>query len=919
MGMINLMTSVAKESKKIIKTKGVKFIKSFDGIDEYQLDNGLKIILKSNKDTPLFSWQVWYKVGSRNEQANYTGIAHYLEHMMFKGTEIFAKGEIAQSIQLRGGVFNAFTGDDYTAYYENFSPENLELAIKIESDRMQNSRLDPEEINLERTVIVSELEGNKNNPNSILYENLRSTAFKVHPYRNPIIGWRHDLENIDAKVMREFYETYYYPNNAVAILVGNFDEELALELISKYFSQYKPKDTHLPKVAFEPEQKSEKKLIIKNGGYSKMLGIAFHIPAFTHEDSPALSLISDIVFSGMSSRLYPKLVDSGLAVRVSGVAESSIDPGIFRIMITLNQDADIEEVENIIMLELDAIKEEIKDEELKLAIAKEEAAFVYQKDGPHEEAMQIGYFEAISNDWTRYVTWLDDIKKVTVKDIQEVAKKYFKPENKTVVHLLPEKFTEALAQESLEPRTQNSERIGEANYGAGVVEPLSPKKLDKLLKITKPKYSKKHKFETINLDFRVFENNGTSIYFREDHSIPLVYMNAYFYAGSINDGEKYGLAKLTNDMLSRGSTAKSKYEISMLTDLYGADISFATGREMTRIHLSTIADNFEKVVDLLDEILTEPAFSQVELDRLKENTIAKLKQEEDYPQRIAARETARLIYPEEHPYYILSVEQRIKSIKSVTLDEIKEFYKKHYNSNNLYISVVGDLSEEKVLSLKAKLFDSWNTDSLTKGGNTKPVIPLVEPKEAQEKRVLKSDKTQTEIILSHAGKLDRGDPDYYALLIANYALGGSALSSRLGTAVRDESGYVYNIRSSFDATLGAGVYKITLGCNPNNVDNAIKLTKKVIEDFLKEGINETELEVTKSYLTGSFAARTLASNEDIADTFSQIQVYGLGPDYIKTYEDRINSITLKEVREAAKKYIHPDLFNIVVVGPSTND
>lgn len=904
-------STMAKKSTDIIKVKGTKFIKSFAGIDEYQLDNGLKVLLKPNEKTPLFSWQVWYKVGSRNESPNYTGIAHYLEHIMFKGTDTFQKGEIAQSIQLRGGVFNAFTGDDYTAYYENFSPENLELAIKIESDRMQSSRLDAEEIDLERSVIVSELEGNKNNPHSILYENLRATAFKVHTYRNPIIGWREDLDNIDAKVMREFYETYYYPNNAVAILVGNFDPELALELISKYFSKYKPKDKELPKVPVEPEQKAEKKLVIKNGGHNKILGMAFHVPEFNHADSPALSLVSDIVFSGMSSRLYPKLVDAGLATGVSGLAESSIDPSLFRIIVTLNPEADINEVEKIVLEELDAIKTNVTEEEVKLAQAKEEASFIYQTDGPHDEAMQIGYFEAISSDWTRYATWIDDIKKVKAEDIQNLAKKYFIPSNKTVVHLLPEETSSNLvAQEEVK---ELPEKV-EANYGAGTVEPLSPKQLDRLLKITEPKYSKKHKFDTIDLQFKNIAIDGGSLYFREDHNIPLVYMNAYFYAGSFNDGEKYGLAKLTNDMLARGSEAKNKYEISMLTDLYGADIAFATGREMTRIHLSSITANLDKVVDLLDEILKKPAFSEVELERLKATTIARLKQEEDYPQRVAARETSRIIYPEDHPYYIPSVEERIKSIQSISLDEIKAFYKKYYNANNLYISIVGDTSEEKAMSIKEKLFATWNDKS--ESGNLKPQIKVVERKKAVDKVISKPNKTQTEIILAHAGEIDRAHPDYYALLIANYAMGGSALSSRLGTAVRDEHGYVYNIRSSFDATLGAGAFKVVLGCNPKNVENAIKLTKEVIADFLKEGMNETELKVTKSYLTGSFAARTLASNEDITDTFSQMQVYGLGDDYIKTYEARINAITLEQVREAAKKYIHPELLNSVIVGPS---
>ena len=368
-------------------------------------------------------------------------------------------------------------------------------------------------------------------------------------------------------------------------------------------------------------------------------------------------------------------------------------------------------------------------------------------------------------------------------------------------------------------------------------------------------------------------------------------------------------------MLGRGSKSKDKYEISKLTDIYGADLSFSTGREMTRVHLSTISKNLDAVVEILDEILQEPAFSELELERLKSNTIARLKQEEDYPQKIAAREISRIIYPENHPYYVLSVEDRIKAIESISIVEIKEFYKKYYNPNTLYVAVVGDLDKEKALAVKERLFANWNNVELDSNSNVKPEIANVSVKEPVERVINKPDKTQTEIILAHSGEIDRSHPDYYALLLANYALGGSALSSRLGTAVRDESGFVYNIRSSFEATLGAGAFKVTLGCNPKNVEAAITLTKKVIADFLKEGISETELEVTKSYFTGSFAVRTLASNQDITETFSQMQVYELGSDYIKTYADRINSISLEQVREAARKYLHPDKLNTVIVGP----
>ncbi len=913
--MMNTAVLSAKESNNI-NIKGVKFIKSFAGISEYQLDNGLKILLKPNTDVPLLSWQVWYKVGSRNEPLNLTGIAHYLEHIMFKGTQTFAKGEIAQVIQLKGGVFNAFTSDDYTAYFENFAPDQLELAIKIESDRMQNSRLNAEEINLERSVIVSELEGNRNDPNNILYETLRATAYQVHTYRNPVIGWRDDLENINAENMREFYENYYYPDNATAILVGNFDSSVALNLIQKYFGKYKPKKNiraHAPK---EPEQIGTKKVVIKNGGAVKLLGIAFHIPEFAHADIPALSIIGDVVFSGMTSHLYPKLVDTGLVSGISGLAEPSRDPGLFRIIANINDEADIEKVEQIIYQEIEAVKKGITEEDLKLAKAREEASFIYQQDGVYDEGLQIGYFESICNDWTKYATWVNEINAVTNEDVMRVAKKYFTETNKTVVYLLPEEANNSLLkpEKLLDIELTNTTPDTEAHYGSATVDPINPDKLKQLMKISQPKYSKGIKYSKLDLNFKELDSAmpGVKILHRQDHSIPIIYMNAYVYGGSVNNGDDLGLAYFTSKMLSRGTKAKDKYEIARLLDLYGADISFESGVETGRIHVSTLTKYVPEVFGILKEMISEPRFDTTELDRLKVQTIAQIKQEDDFPRKIAKREMKRAVYPKRHPYYSYSISERVSAIQKITIDDLKQFYKANYNTNNILVSVVGDIDTAKTQELTLSTFKDWNAGGQ---GNQPPVIPNVELKGPIEEIIAKADKTQTEIVMGHACHIDRMNPDFFPLLIANQALGGSSLSSRLGTVVRDENGLVYNVRTSFSATLGAGEFEVVLGCNPKNTTKAIELTKKVIGDFLKAGINATELEITKSYLIGSFGPRTLASNEAIVDTLSQLQLYKLGNDYIKTYEDRINAITLEDVNRVARKYIHPDKLNVVIVGP----
>lgn len=890
-----------------------KFVKSSHGLDEYILDNGLKILLKQDPNAPLISFQVWYRVGSRNELGNETGIAHYLEHMMFKGTKNFKKGEIAQAIQLKGGIFNAFTSYDYTAYYENFAPENLELAIKIESDRMRNSRLSQKEIDLERSVIISELEGGENYPSTLLGNQLRATAFQKHPYHNPIIGWKNDLFNINEELMKKFYDKYYAPNNSFIMLAGNFDKELALDLIDKYFGPYKANKTTHHQIADEPKQKESRRTTLYYPGQIQLLSLAFHIPEFSHPDLKALNIIDELLFNGTTSRLYKKLVDTGLAVDVNGYAESNRDPALYKIVINLSPEADVTEIEKIVNAELEDIKTNLSKEELAIARARVESSEIYQRDGVYDEALQIAYFEVITGDWEKYFTWYEDLKKIKASDIKKIAKKYFKPDNKTVAVLLPEKASDSLS--STKPKKSKSPEGDKQFYGSAVVEPLDSAKLERLLEITAPKYSKNKINTNYELDLKELKLDkypNTRLVYKKDESLPLVFMKMSLFAGSSLDGSKPGLAYMVSEMLDRGTKSKDKFKIAEILELLGAEIEFETGRETTSIEVSSLKKNLNKVMSLFTEMISEPAFSEIELEKLKKELIETAKQQDEYPSRLAKRELMKMIYPKDHVYYSYNTVEKVKAIESVTITDIKNFYKSHYALESLNISTVGDLSETEARSLISKYLSAWDR----KIEVIRPSTKKVNLKEPKKKHILKESKQQSEAFIGHVGEISRNNPDFYPLFIANFILGGSPLSSKLGTKVRDENGLVYNIRSSFSSGITPGPFYITLGANPENVEKAINLAKETVAEFLKTGITETELKATKSFLTGSFAVRNLSSNDDIAEVAKQILVYDLDLDYPENYSEIINSISLDQVNAAARKYIHPEKFSVVIVGPS---
>ena len=271
-----------------------------------------------------------------------------------------------------------------------------------------------------------------------------------------------------------------------------------------------------------------------------------------------------------------------------------------------------------------------------------------------------------------------------------------------------------------------------------------------------------------------------------------------------------------------------------------------------------------------------------------------------------------MIYPKGHVYYSYNSSEKVKAIQSINIEDVKNFYKKYFSLKSLNISVVGDISESDAKALIPKYFSAWDKDLEV----VKPALKKVNLKDSKHKHINKEAKQQSEAFIGHVGEISRNHPDFYPLFLANFALGGSPLSSKLGTKVRDENGLVYNIRSSFSAGVTPGPFYITLGANPENVEKAISLAKEAVTEFLKNGITETELEATKSFLTGSFAVRNLSSNDDIAEVAKQILVYDLDLDYPENYSEIIDSISLEQVNEAARKYIHPDKFSVVTVGPS---
>ena len=886
--------TTAASQKKNMKSPA-KVTKELNGIKEYKLPNGLKILLKESHSIPLVTFSIWYKVGSRNESKNFYGIAHFLEHMMFKGTKKYKKGEISKLIQNLGGVYNAFTSLDGTAYYETISPKHLETVIEIESDRMENSVLDQKELDLERTVVLSELEGDLNNPATYLSFKVRENAYTNSPYKHPTIGNEEDIKNINAKVMKDFYKNHYTPKNATIVLVGDFKENTALDLITKHFAKIKDTSTKAKQpIPRDKPQTKEQRVTIKKPGFSKILEIVYHISEANNSDIYPLNIIEEYLIKGEKSPLKKKLIESGLATEIYGGAEANRDPGLFQIFVSLTPKGKHKKVENIITKEIKKLtKTPIPPQELEGAKNRIKANYLFSLDGTFNRVVNLGFFELIST-WEQSQLWTEKIFKVKPKDIIRVSKKYLNKDNRTVGYFIP-----------IIPKGGKYEPT-----------PLNVTTTHSYQeKPSKTSSQKKENTSQINFNYKKIKlKDNSTLLIYNNIDIPITYISGIIKGGtSLLKKEQEPHCHLITALLEKGSKNYPKGKIEDLLDKTGSEFSFSCNEESFKYALASTNDNLEASTDAFFDILVNPAFPKSEIKHEKRKLIAEINELKDDTNEAAIRRFNQILYEKEHPYYTNSLDKEIIGIKKADYKDIKKAHEELIQNKTSIIAIATNLEDKKLKKLINKIEDKLTKkDKKTEGIIEIPDTLLRENIKTESINI--KDKYQSDVYLGHAGKVTRTHPDFYKLNIANYILGGSSLSSRLSKRVRDNAGLTYTVYSYIAASFGKGEFGIYFGSNNENVDKAIKLIKDELNTFTKNGITEKELKEAKASLVNSFVSRNLSTYNKIAKTIAAVEFYGLGKDYIKNYTSIVNSLKLDEVNQSIKKYIHPKKLNIVIAG-----
>lgn len=886
------------------------------GVKEFKLNNGLTVLMKESHAAPVFTAQIWFKVGSRNEHTGITGISHFLEHLQFNSSKNYKKGEISRMVDERGGIDNAATWTDFTYYWDLLSSENLEFAIKTLAEKVGNALLLEPEFQKERTVVLSELDGDENDPDTLLYEGVMGQAYVASGYHWPTIGYISDVRNINRQQLLEYYHAYYHPNDATLVLVGDFNTDKAMALVKKYMGSL-PAGT-LPRAPYtvDPPQHGPRRITIRREGTAERVLIGYKVPDLLNPDTYPLMVLDQIMSGGRSSRLYQELVEKGLATSAWSSAGSRKDPSLFMFGATARQGVTAEALEKALLEQIDRAKNTMpSDAEMQAAKNQLEASFVYQNDAVSDQGEQLGYYNTIA-DWHYLQQLLPNIKAVTAQQVRDVAWKYFTPETMTVGTFIPTGPAPVGGGGAPAGGALHNSLPGLAYYRKPGTAPApilrQAQDAPQAKAASRPSPTKPTGNRVVK-PYRIQLDNGMIVIVQENHSNPTVAIAGNVKAGRYFDPEdKKGVATLTAEMLNRGTAKHTALELAHLTEDVGAQLDFAADVESAGFSGKSLKKDFSLLLDLLSDEIRNPTFPQDQFDKEKGQLLSQLEESKEAPDEQAARLFYNAVFPAGHPYHRLTVDEAAKALQGLTRDDVVAFHDKYYRPDTTIIVIAGDVDKNQAVDLIKQYFGDWKAE----GPAPKIEIPTTEPP-AHGTQIVHSmmDKTEVNVVFGYPMGMKRSDPDFYAMRIANQVLGGSgALVSILGEVIREKNGLAYDVRSGFDASLGAGPWYASLQSNPRDADKAIALLRKEVEQFKEKGATQQQFRQAREFLIGVFPI-ALETNEGVARMLLSAEFLGLGTDYLQRYASIYRSVTLAQVNAAAKRYLRPESATLVIAGP----
>ena len=886
-----------------VAVAGFSHVKTVNSIDEYRLDaNGLQVLLLPEHSSPTLTFMVTYRVGSKNEVTGSTGATHILEHLMFKGTSERdrSKGNnVDQLLERTGARYNATTWMDRTNYYENLGSDQLATVIGMEADRMRNLLLRDEDRRPEMTVVRNEFERGENSPTQALYKEIYQAAFVAHPYHHSTIGHRSDIEKVSIEKLREFYDTYYWPNNATVSIIGDFQPSEALLLVKKSFGVYPRSAKPIPTVyTEEPAQTGPRRVTVKRSGQLGVVAIAHKIPAATHADYAAITLLSAILADGKNSRLYKAVTDKNLATEVEADAGFNSDPALHILFAPLAPGAKHDEVERVILQEIEKLKSEgVSDTELKAAIAKALADAAFRRDGSFAIAGNLNECIA-AGDWSLFYSLDDATQKVTTADIQRVARLYLNEDQSTTGWFVP-----TAPGGGASAKTKASRAGGPSFYrtpGSAGADEVQAEPAGGPVGGAGARIAPNAKrFTLAGIDVIAYPTGVKNV----------VSLRASLPGGKGSGfGGNPSIPTLTGMLLDQGTRKQDKFAIAEKLEAVGASIQFRVGTDLLEISAKSLSKDVPLVIGLIAEQLRMPAFSEEEFSKAKKQYAGNLTRSLENTDFRAGDAFSRAVYPVGHPNRYPVPEDLLAAIESAKLDDVIAFHQTHYGPEHMTLVMVGDLDLGRFQAEIGKSFAGWQ------GG--KKAVPSALPAlghVSQDQEVKIADKTSVSVVLGQASGLQYKAPDYQALRLGTAIL-GSGFTGRLMANVRDKEGLTYDVGARLgNDMLHAGDWKITASFAPAMLDQGIASTRRQLALWYERGVTSDEVEVRKSSLIGAFKV-DLATSDGMAGALLTAVNRGYGVDWLDDFPARVNALTLEQVNAAIRQYLKPDQMILVKAG-----
>jgi len=866
---------------------------SIEGVTEYRLANGLRVLTVPDPGSDTTTVHIAYLVGSRHEGYGEKGMAHLLEHLLFKGSK--RHPNVKEEFNSRGARWNGTTSNDRTTYFETFAATaaNLDWALGMEADRMVNSFVAKKDLDAEMTVVRNEFEMGENNAGSVLFQRMQQLAFPWHNYGNAIIGQRADIERVPIDNLQAFYRTWYQPDNAVLILGGKFDETKALERVAHYFGAIAKPRRKLPSFyTEEPTQDGEREVTLRRVGENPIVSTLYRVPAGHHPDYPAIDVLTNVLGDVPSGRLHRALVQKGLAAHAWGAERGLHDPGFVYFGASLPKDGKLDPAREALIATVEGLKSDpIRAEEV------ERARTALLNDFEKTQLDTGAYVRALSEfaaigDWRLFFLYRERLKKVALADVQRVAEHYLKPANRVLGTFIP---TDAPERADIPPSQEWQAALdafkGESQ-GVRLGEAFDPS----------PK----------NIESRVVRKNlsngiQAALLPKTTRGGRVIATLTLHWGDEKTLTDREVACSFAGGMLMRGTQKKSRAEIKDAFEKLNASVSLGGDGASIEVRRESLLPTLR----LVAEVLREPAFSAAEFDELKRSALSGAEAQRTDPSAQASLQLARhlSLYPKGHPNYTPDVEERIEWLRAATLEDAVGCYRGLFGATGAEFSAVGEFDPDELARAVDELFGDWRTPS--------PFVRVPSryfDRPATEKEVVTPDKANAVLRAGINLRLRDDNADFPALILANYLLGGSS-TARLPGRVREKEGLSYSTFSSFNASAfdEAGSFRIGAIFAPQNRSRVEQAIREELARAARDGFSAEEVKAGKQAL---LEQRRMARTQDraLANRLSSYLFMKRTFAWDVDFEAKIAALTPAQVNAALRRYFDPAKLSLVAAG-----